>query len=123
MSFRLPRAAGAARVLRAASFGAAFAAGALSACAAPSVGPAVAGGGIRVLVKLVRPSQDPAAIAAEATRLAGVAATYAAAMSTAWHALNLGCADAPTCEAAITRLRQASGTYEVVEREGRARAM
>ncbi|MEO8524645.1 MAG: hypothetical protein ABI460_08005 [Caldimonas sp.] len=74
---------------------------------------------VRILVKLTRPTGDHAAIAAEASRQAGVAAKYAASVSAAWHALVLHCSDAAECDLAITRLQQASGSYEAVERDGR----
>lgn len=119
MAFRLPRAARSARVLLAAPFAAAFAASALSACAAPAADPAAGGVQLRVLVKLAHPSEDRAAIAAEATRQAGVPASYAASVSAAWHALSLRCVDASACDAAVLRLRQASGVYEAVELDGR----
>jgi hypothetical protein len=106
-------------VLLAAPFAAAFAVSALSACAAPASAPAGSGLALRVVVKLVHPSEDRKAIADEATRRAGVAASYAAAVSTSMHALVLHCADAAACDAAMTRLRQASGVYEMVEVDGR----
>ena len=74
---------------------------------------------MRVVVKLVRPSEDAKAIAEEATRRAGVSASYAAAVSTSMHALVLHCADASACDAAMARLRGASGVYETVEVDGR----
>ena len=90
----------------------------LSACAATAE-PAARAVELRVLVKLVRPSQDTAAIAAEATRQAGVPASYAASVSAAWHSLSLRCVDAAACDAAVARLRQASGVYEAVELDAR----
>jgi hypothetical protein len=74
----------------------------------------------RVLVKLTQPSEDTAAIAAAATRLAGVPVSYAASVSAQWHALSLHCPDAAACDAAIDRLRQ-SGSYVVVEPDTRKR--
>ena len=121
MAVLFPRAASSVRSLLAAPFAAAVAVSALSACAAPAeralggVGPVE----LRVLVKLARPSQDTAAIAAEATRQAGVPASYAASVSAAWHSLSLRCADAAACDAAVVRLRQASTVYEAVELDGR----
>jgi hypothetical protein len=106
-------------VLRAAPFAVALAASALSACAAPAAAPTVGGVEVRVLVKLARPSQDSTAIAAEATRSAGVSASYASAVSAGWHALVLHCPDAPACDAAMLRLRQTSAVYEAVELDGR----
>ena len=121
MAFHFPRAAGSVRSLLAVPFAAAVAVSALSACAAPAERAPGMGGPVelRVLVKLVRPSQDTAAIAAEAGRQAGVPASYAAAVSAAWHSLNLRCVDAAACEAAVARLRQASTVYEAVELDGR----
>ncbi len=119
MAPRFPRVAGSARVLLAAPFAAAFAVSALSACAAPASAPAIGGVELRVVVKLVRPSEDARAIADEATRRAGVSASYAASVSASMHALVLHCADASACDAAMARLRQASGVYEMVEVDGR----
>lgn len=119
MAPRFPRVAGSARVLLAAPFAAAFAVCALSACAAPASAPAGSGVTLRVVVKLVRPSEDQKSIADEATRRAGVAASYAAAVSASMHALVLHCDDAAACDAAMARLRQASGVYEMVEVDGR----
>jgi hypothetical protein len=92
---------------------------ALAACAAPS--SAAAAGqefAVRVVVKLAHPSDDTAAIAAEASRQAGVEVRYGAAVSSAWHALSLHCPDAAACEAAIVRLRQSS-VYTAVELDAR----
>jgi hypothetical protein len=98
-------------------------AAALTACAAapaPGVAGPVAGAtSLRVMVKLVHGSGDAAAIGAEATRIAGVAASYAAATSTHWHALALHCASAAECDAAVARLRAATTVYQTVEVEGR----
>jgi hypothetical protein len=118
------RETGALRSRLAVSFAAAaLAAGTLSACAAPADGmsspaPQV-GAGLRVLVKLVQPSDDLAAIAAEAGRRAGVPARHAATVSANWHALELQCPDAAACEAALQRLRQAGTVYQSVEIDGR----
>ena len=92
---------------------------ALGSCAAtpdPASGAPVEA---RVLVKLVRPAEDAAAISSEATRHAGVPVTYMAATSPSWHALALHCASAPQCDAAIERLRAASAVYQAVEIDGR----
>ena len=70
------------------------------------------------MVKLARPSQDAAGIAADAGRVAGVPVSYGAAVSAAWHALSLHCADASACDVAVARLRQAKA-YEAVELDGR----
>ncbi len=93
--------------------------GALTACSALAHPPAASGVETRVQVKLVSRSEDAAAISAEASRLAGVPVTYAAATSASWHALTLHCASAPQCEAAIARLRASAAVYQAVEIEGR----
>jgi hypothetical protein len=92
----------------------------LSACASAGTGGARPAD-VRVLVRLVQPSEDAAAISAAASRLAEVPVTYAAAASPAWHALALHCDSAAQCEAAIERLRRAGATYASVELEGRRR--
>jgi hypothetical protein len=93
---------------------------AFAACAAASVdATAAAQASQRVVVKLVRGSVDGAAIAAEATRVAGVPVSYAAAVSTSWHALALQCGGAASCDAAIARLRAADSIYQAVELESR----
>lgn len=74
---------------------------------------------MRVMVKLSRGSEDGNAIAAEATRIAGVRVTYAAATSPLWHALALHCASPAQCEQAMERMRAAGATYDVVQTEGR----
>lgn len=123
MAFSFPRAAGSLRSLLAAPFAVVVAVSTLSACAAPASAPAGGSVELRVVVKLVRPSEDPKAIADEATRRAGVSASYAAAVSATMHALVLHCADASACDAAMARLRQASGVYEAVEVDGRKRRL
>src|SRR3982750_3752032 len=70
---------------------------------------------LRVMVKLVHGSEDSAAIGAEATRIAGVRVTYAAATSPSWHALALHCTSTAECDAAIARLRAAGAVYQTVE--------
>ena len=70
------------------------------------------------MVKLARGSEDASAIAAEASRVAGVPVSYAAATSSTWHALCLHCAGAE-CDAAIARLRAAGTIYQAVEIDGR----
>lgn len=95
------------------------AAAALAACAAPSATAADAPPVLRVMVKLVRGSEDATAIAAEATRVAGVPVSYAAATSPTWHSLALHCAGAARCDAAIARLRAAGAIYQAVEIDGR----
>jgi hypothetical protein len=97
----------------------ATAAFALAACAQAAPAAASAPGfSARILVKLVQPSEDTAAIAAEATRQAGVPVSYAASVNSAWHALRLHCPDAVTCDAAIVRMRQSS-SYAAVEPDSR----
>lgn len=91
-------------------------AAALGACAAPA---GAAGDTVRVMVKLAHGSEDAAAIAAEASRVAGVPADHAAAASPEWHALVLHCGAADRCEAAIARLRAAGTIYQAVELDGR----
>jgi hypothetical protein len=71
------------------------------------------------MVKLVRGSEDAATIGAEASRIAGVRVSHAAATSAQWHALALHCASTAECDAALTRLRAASNVYQAVEIEGR----
>jgi hypothetical protein len=94
-----------------------FAAGASLAACAGAGGSVPAG--LRVLVQLATPSDDAAAIAAAASRQAGVPVTYAAAASPAWHALALHCDSAVRCAAAVDRLRSAPAIYASVEIEGR----
>ena len=90
---------------------------ALGACAAmPS---AAAPHELRVLVRLVQPSTDAAAISAAAARHAEVPVTYAAAISPTWHALSLRCDQPGQCEAALERLRGASTAYAAVDLDGR----
>lgn len=119
MSIDLIAAAGSLRSRMAAPVAAIFATGALWACsvpASPAPDPSI---DVRILVKLVRPSQDAAAIGADAARHSGVSALYAKPMSAAWHVIVLRCADVVMCDAAIARMRQAGDVYEAVEPEGR----
>ncbi len=74
---------------------------------------------LRVMVKLVRASDDAGAIGAEAGRIAGVPVSYAAATSPQWHAIALHCASSAECDAAVARLREATSVYQAVEIEGR----
>jgi len=76
-------------------------ASALAACAAPRQTAADGAAPLRVMVKLKHPSDDANAIVAEAGRVAGVPVTYAAATSTAWHALFLHCVGARCDEAPL----------------------
>jgi hypothetical protein len=94
-------------------------ASALAACAAPRGVAADGAAPLRVMVKLARGSEDSHAIAAEATRVAGVPVRYAAATSPTWHALVLQCTGAVQCDAAIARLRAAGTIYLAVEIDGR----
>ena len=106
----------------AASVAACVLAGALTAaCAGPAARESVAErpSALRVMVKLVHASVDAAAIAAEATRVAGVPVRHAAASSANWHALALQCASPAECDAALARLRAAGTIYQTVEIEGR----
>lgn len=119
MSLDLVAAAGWVRSLMAAPVAAIFATGALWACAVPASSALDAGIDVRILVKLVRPSQDAAAIGADAARQSGVSARYAKPMSAAWHVIVLRCVDVAMCDAAIARMRQAGDVYEAVEPEGR----
>jgi hypothetical protein len=108
------------RSVAAAAAGCALVAVLASACSAPSPRD-VAGEAppLRIMVKLVRGSEDAVAIGAETSRIAGVRVSYAAATSAQWHALALHCASASECDAAIARLRAASDVYQTVEIEGR----
>ncbi|MBV9891938.1 MAG: hypothetical protein JO090_13765 [Rhizobacter sp.] len=74
---------------------------------------------LRVMVKLVRGSEDAGAIGAQAGRIAGVPVSYAAATSAQWHAIALHCVSTAECDAAVARLRAASSVYQAVEIEGR----
>jgi hypothetical protein len=95
-------------------------AAAVSGCAASAARErSVDAAPLRVLVKLVQPSEDPAAIAAEATRIAGVLVSHAAATSASWHALAVHCTNDAECHAAVARLRAAGTLYQAVELDGR----
>ncbi len=119
MSLDLVAAAGWVRSLMAAPVAVIFATGALWACAVPASQAPEAGIDVRILVKLARPSQNAAAIGAEAARQSGVSARYAKPMSAVWHVIVLRCVDVDMCDAAIARMRQARDVYEAVESEGR----
>ena len=100
-----------------------LAASVLTACAeTPPTDAPEATPSIRVLVKLASPSTDRKAIAAEASRQAGVPVRYAAAVSPQWHALLLPCADSMACEAAFAGLQKADSPYLAVERDDRKSA-
>jgi len=97
-------------------------AAALAGCAASAPrerAAAMPAASLRVMVKLVHASEDASAISAEASRIAGIPVTYAAATSPAWHAVFLHCASAAECDSALARLRAASATYQAVELDGR----
>ncbi len=94
----------------------------LAACAGAGPGPGTPAVDLRVLVRLVQPSADAAAISAAASQQARVPVTYAAAASPTLHALALHCQSAAQCETAIGRLRSAGGVYAAVEIEGRKKA-
>jgi hypothetical protein len=117
----VPRGTRSTHALLALPFAAFAAAGTLSACAAPAASPPSPPVEVRLMVKLTQPSQDPAGIAAEVGRVAGVPASYGSMVSASWHALSLRCADPSACDAAIDRLRRARATFEAVELEGRKR--
>jgi hypothetical protein len=92
---------------------------ALGACAARADAAVDAAPALRVVVDLVRGSDDASGIAAEATRIAGLPVRYAAATSTTRHALVVECPSAERCAAALARLRGASTIYRAVEIDGR----
>jgi hypothetical protein len=93
---------------------------ALTACRAPATRDvADEARPLRVMVKLVRGSEDAAAIGVEASRIAGVRVTHAAATSREWHALALHCGSGAECDDAVARLRAAHTIYRTVEIEGR----
>jgi len=108
------------RCVVAAAAGCALAAAFTTACSAAG-GREAAGAPLtlRVMVKLAHGSEDALAIGAEATRVAGIPVSHAAAASTQWHALALHCASAAECDAALARLRAAADLYQAVEIEGR----
>ena len=120
MPLLAPRGTRPARALLALPLAAAAAAGALSACAAPS-GPASGPVEVRLMVKLIKPSDDKAGIAAEVSRVAGVPAGYQSMVSASWHALILRCSNASACDVAVDKLRQARSSFEAIELEGRKR--
>src|SRR5689334_2359045 len=121
MPLFVPRGPRPMRALLAAPLAAVAAAGALSACASPPPADDPGAVEVRLMVKLARPAQDGAVIAADASRVAGVPAHYRSMVSADWHALSLRCADASACDRAIERLRQAKTTFEAVELDGRKR--
>ena len=94
---------------------------AVAACAAPASGPADNDGEMRVLVKLLQPSDDAEAIARAASAASGVPVRYLTAGGPPWHALALRCGDASACSAALARLRADTRTYAAVQRDERRR--
>ena len=90
--------------------------------AAPAASDVAPAARRRVLIELKQPATDATAIAAEASRAAGVAASYAASAGANWHAIVLDCGDAAACDAALQRLR-ASGLYRHVETDARKHRM
>lgn len=92
----------------------------LNACAAtaseqlPAKSP-----GLRVIVRLVQPSDDAAAIEQQAAQVARVPVRYAAAAGGNWHAIVLACSGETDCHAALQRLRDHPSLYAEVERDGR----
>src|SRR6476620_3587794 len=79
----------------------------LGACAAPAGGAGESSADVRVMVKLARSSED----ADEASRIAGIGVTHAAATSSSWHALAVHCASPAQCDEAIARMRAAGAVY------------
>jgi hypothetical protein len=98
----------------------ALALAALSACTTP-MAEADPKAETRVLVKLVQPSSDAAAIARAVERAAGVPARYVASSSPQWHALALRCGAPGDCDAALQRLRADRASFEAVQRDERRR--
>jgi len=76
---------------------------------------------LRVMVKLVNPSTDPRAIAAQVAAAAGTGARYLSATSPQWHALALVCGEPGACEAALQRLGDQKALFEAVQRDERKR--
>ena len=76
---------------------------------------------MRLIVKIIQPSEDGAAIAGLVSRSAGVPARYLTATSAAWHAVALECDGARACEAALKRLRADRRHFEAIERDERKR--
>ena len=77
----------------------------------------------RLMVKLVRPSDDGAAIARAAAQSAGVPVRYVASSSAQWHVIVLRCDDAARCESGVERLRRDVATFEAVQQDDRMRPM
>jgi hypothetical protein len=69
----------------------------------------------RLLVKLVRPATDGAAIARLVAAASGLPTRYVTATSTQWHAVAVRCGAPPACAAALQRLRAATADFEAVE--------
>ncbi|MDB6002240.1 MAG: hypothetical protein JWP52_3939, partial [Rhizobacter sp.] len=79
--------------------------------------------GVRVMVKLAKPTVDRAAVAAHAQDVAGVPVQATNAVSPDWHALSLACANAAACDAAIARLRADTGAFVAIETDARRRPL
>ncbi len=75
----------------------------------------------RIVVDLVRPSSDVAAIARHASEVAGVPAHYAASAGGTRHALVLQCGSVDRCGEAIARLRADTDSYRDVDVDQRRR--
>jgi len=92
----------------------------MTACATPA-GDAQPSGETRVLVKLVQPSTDTAAITRAVEQAARVPARYVASTSPQWHAFALRCGASDDCDAALERLRAEPTTFEAAQRDERRR--
>jgi hypothetical protein len=93
----------------------------IGACATEPAIERTSGTAMRLIVKLVQPSEDRAAIERLVSQSAGVPARYLAATSAAWHAVALDCDGTSACEAALTRLRADRRHFEAIERDERKR--
>jgi len=92
----------------------------MTACATPT-GDEQASGETRVLIKLVQPSTDMAAITRAVEQTARVPARYAASTSPQWHAFALRCGAPDDCDAALERLRAERATFQAAQRDERRR--
>ncbi len=77
--------------------------------------------GMSVLVQLVRPSSDAAAVTVLVSEAAGRPARYVAASSTTWHSLYLRCDGPADCDAVLQRLSADTGRIAAVQRDQRKR--
>ena len=84
------------------------------ACAAPAESRSM-----RILVTLVAPASDGAAIARDAAAAAGVPVRYLAAISATQHALSVDCVGPAGCELALARLRADSASFNEVQSDER----